>query len=59
MLLRWSFQAACEPSEAALSLLYSLHNYKKEWKKYHLPMIENCFYSVQVKNKFLLLCPKT
>lgn len=22
-------------------------------------MIENCFYSVQVKNKFLLLCPKT
>lgn len=59
MLLSWSFQAACDLFEAAVPLRYSLRNYDKKWKKYHLPMIENCLYSVQVRNKFLLLCPKT
>lgn len=59
MLLSLSFQIACGLSEAALPLLYCFRKYKKEWKKYYLPMRENCLYRVQVRNKSLLLCPKT
>lgn len=59
MLLSWSSQAAFDLFEAAAPLLYSLCNYENKWKKYHLPMTENCPYSVQDTNKFLLLCPKT
>lgn len=50
MLPSWSFQAAYDLFEAAVPLLYM----EKEWRKYHLPMTENCLYNVQDRNKFLL-----